>query len=253
MTGWDIGVFFGVSFIAAAVNAVAGGGTFLTFPLFILNGLSPLSANIMSTIALWPGTLASIHGYRSVRNVSHEFLFPFLMICLIGGIAGALLLLSTPEKVFTRMVPWLLLAATLIFTFGQRMTPFIQHHLHPDTKSRMLPYAGMATIALYGGYFGAGFGMLTLAMLQLMGFSNIHQMNAIKTLLTGSINAAAFVIFVLMASIDWGLAIVMILGAMAGGYLGARTSLKVAPQKIRLLVSTIGMVMTVYFFLHPAA
>lgn len=246
MTAPDIVVFFAVSFVAAAVNAVAGGGTFLTFPLFILNGLTPLSANVMSTVALWPGTLASIHGYRGVRDANPKFLFPFIILCLIGGIAGALLLLSTPEKIFTQMVPWLLLAATLIFTFGQKIVPFIKR---PIKKTWIPAYAGMTTIALYGGYFGAGFGMLTLAMLQLMGFSDIHRMNAIKTLLTGSINAAAFAIFVLMADIDWHLAPVMIGGAVAGGYLAARTSLKVEPQKIRLLVSLIGFAMTAYFFL----
>lgn len=250
MTGWELGVFFAVSFVAAAINAVAGGGTFLTFPLFILNGLTPLQANIMSTVALWPGTLASAHGYRGVRNAGHKFFFPFLVICVIGGVIGAWLLLSTPEKIFTQMVPWLLLLATLIFTFGQRMIPLVKRYAVFQKKSWILPYAAMACIALYGGYFGAGFGILTLAMLQLMGFSNIHQMNAIKTLLTGSINAAAFIIFVAIANIDWNLAAVMILGAVLGGYLGARMSLKVEPRKIRLLVSGIGFAMTAYFFLH---
>jgi uncharacterized protein len=243
------GIFFGVTFVAAAINSVAGGGTFLTFPVFILNGLSPLQANIMSTIALWPGTLASAYGYRGQMVADRKTLTPFLIIGVVGGALGALLLLLTPEVTFAALVPWLLLAATLIFTFGRQGIALMQR-VFPQKKQRT--GTGMALqffIAIYGGYFGAGIGILLLAMLQILGHSNIHRMNALKTVLGAAINAVTALIFVFSGKVLWSMAAVMVAGGVAGGYVGARLALKVAPEKVRMLVSAIGFAMTAYFFL----
>lgn len=248
MTFLEIGIFFGVSFIAAAINSVAGGGTFLTFPVFILNGLSPLQANIMSTIALWPGTLASLYGYRGQLAADRRHMRSFLAIGLVGGALGAWLLLTTPERVFSALVPWLLLIATLIFTFGRHLIAY----LPAIGTYKRAAQAFQLMIAIYGGYFGAGIGILTLAMLQLLGFNHIHQMNALKTVLTATINAATMLIFIFSGKVLWGLAVVMIIGAVSGGYVGARLALKVPPEKVRLLVSVIGFAMTAYFFVHGA-
>lgn len=244
MTLLDFGLFFGVSVVASAINSVAGGGTFLTFPVFIFNGLTALQANIMSTIALWPGTLASAYGYRGVMEVNRKALLPFLGTALIGGAVGALLLLSTPEVVFERLVPWLLLTATLIFTFGKRGIAWL-----PFKGGKKLGILLQFGIAVYGGYFGAGIGILTLAMLQLLGLTHIHQMNALKTVLTFAINVMSVLIFIVSGRVLWDVGVVMIAGALVGGYFGARLSLKVAPEKVRMLVSAIGFGMTVYFFL----
>jgi len=239
----SIFVFFSISAVGGALNSVAGGGTFLTFPVFILNGLSPLQANVMSTIALCPGSMASAYAYRKQLDVDRALLKSFLAVNLIGSIVGTAILLLLPEMTFERAVPWLLLFATLLFTFGDKM--HFSQHLNKKT-SLLLQLA----IAVYGGYFGAGQGILMLAMMQLLGFTDIHRMNALKVLLGSAINLVAMVIFILAGKVVWALAPVMILGAVCGGYLGAHGALKVSPQKIRVLVSAIGALMTAYFFLR---
>lgn len=248
MDSWA--VFFGVSFVAAAINSVAGGGTFLTFPVFILNGLSAAQANIMSTIALWPGVLASMYGYRGELPGDKKRLTLLLFIGAVGGAAGAWIFLITPEITFARLVPWLLLTATLIFTFGKYFVAALHRASLPAWAREAVAILLQIIIALYGGYFGAGIGILTLAMLQLLGFSHIHQMNALKTVLTGVINLGTVLIFILSGKVLWDIGAVMILGAVLGGYVGARTALTISPQKIRTLVSMIGFAMTGYFFVH---
>jgi uncharacterized protein len=246
-------IYFGISAIAGAINSVAGGGTFLTFPFFALNGLSPLAANIMSTIALWPGAVASAYAYRKQLTLERAKLKEFIVVSMIGSLIGTVILLALPERSFERAVPWLLLFATLLFTFGGRGIRWF-HSLSSTTgsSSHMFGLALQLVIAIYGGYFGAGQGMLMLAMLQLLGMQDIHQMNAVKSLLGASINVVAFTIFVISGKVVWALAPVMIAGAILGGYLGSHGALKVSPHKVRLLVSTIGFAMTGYFFLHGA-
>jgi uncharacterized membrane protein YfcA len=252
MTLPEIAIFFGVSFLASAINSVAGGGTFLTFPVFILNGLTAAQANIMSTIALWPGVLASMYGYRGELKTDKKQLLWLLVIGAAGGIVGAAIFLLTPEITFAKQVPWLLLAATLIFTFGRHLVTALHRLSLPQWTRQAMAVVMQLVIALYGGYFGAGIGILTLAMLQLIGFSHIHQMNALKTVLTGVINLGTVLVFIASGKVLWSMGLVMILGAVLGGYIGARTALHVAPQRVRLLVSCIGFAMTGYFFLHGA-
>lgn len=250
MSFTEISIFFAVSFVAAAINSVAGGGTFLTFPVFMFGGLTALQANIMSTIALWPGTIASVIGYRSIWKGEMKRFISFLLIGLIGGVIGAELLLSTPEITFRRLVPWLLLAATLIFTFGKHVIAWLRKHSVRVQDYWLVGLLLQLVIAVYGGYFGAGIGILTLAMLQIMGFSNIHHMNALKTVLTCAINVATVIIFACSGNVLWNVAWIMVAGAVSGGYVGARLALRVSPEKIRWLVSAIGVAMTAYFFLH---
>lgn len=248
MTLPDIAIFFGISFVAAVINSVAGGGTFLTFPVFILGGLTPLQANIMSTIALWPGTLASCFGYRRELDADKKKLLPLLIIGLLGGAAGAGLLLHTSEVTFKALVPWLMLLATAVFSFGRHLSSAL-NRLHLNMEEGLPAFTAMAVIAVYGGYFGAGIGILTLAMLQLMGHGHIHRMNAMKTLITGAVNAITALIFIFSGKVIWHLAVAMVAGGILGGYIGARGALKVSPQKVRIVVSIIGFTMTAYFFL----
>ncbi len=248
----EISLFFIVPAFAAAINSVAGGGTFLTFPVFIMNGLTPLQANVMSTVALWPGTVASSYGYRDVLVTDRKRLIPLLVVCVIGGAAGSVTLLNTPEVIFKQIVPWLLLFATLIFTFGKYGVVFLRSRFPEAKEYHNLGIFLQAVIAFYGGYFGAGIGILMLAILQMVGLSNIHEMNALKTLLAAAINMATVVIFILAGAVVWKLAFIMIAGGMFGGYAGARLALKVPPSYVRWLVSVIGFSMTAYFFLHDA-
>ncbi len=246
----DIVLYFLAGAGGAAINSVAGGGTFLTFPVLILSGMGPLQANIVNTIALWPGVVTSAYAYRNQRMAEWRRLMPFLAACLLGGTAGAFILLGTPERVFNQMVPWLLLFATLLFTFGKYILfPSSQTTRH-EPRITAIVWLFLFLTAIYGGYFGAGIGIVILAMLQVLGFSDIHRMNALKTLMAGAINAAAVVIFLFSGKVVWPVAGVMIVGAMCGGYVGASIALKVSPQKVRLLVSCIGFSMTAYFFLY---
>lgn len=245
-------IFFLIPALAAMVNSVAGGGSFLTFPVFIMGGLSPLQANVMSTIALWPGAVASGFGYKSLGKDKSEFrnkkFIVLLLICLIGGVSGALTLLHTPEIFFKKLVPWLLLGATLIFTFGGSIISRL-HKKFPNSKENFfLGSFVQVFIAFYGGYFGAGIGILTLAMLQIMGMRDIHKMNATKVLLTISINGATMLVFVFSDAVVWHFAGPMVAGGIVGGYIGARVALKIPPKYVRIFISFIGFSMAAYFF-----
>lgn len=244
MTLPETGLFFLVAMAGSAINSVAGGGTFITFPMLIMSGLSAIQANIVSTIALWPGSVASAFAYRRALVADRKQLTPFLIISIVGSVIGTLTLLLTPEQTFKQLVPWLLLCATLIFTFGRNLKLPASHHARP------VGYGLQLAIAIYGGYFGAGIGILMLAMLQLLGLSNIHQMNAMKTILGSAINAVAVALFVLSGKVVWPVALVMVAGALMGGFFGAKLALKVSPGKVRLLVVAVGFAMTGYFFIH---
>ena len=250
MSFLEISLFFIVPAFAAAVNSVAGGGTFLTFPVFIMNGLTPLQANIMSTIALWPGAAASSYGYRKVLTADRKKLLPLLIVGVIGGAAGSLTLLNTPETFFKQLVPWLLLFATLIFAFGRYGIVALHRHFPNANEYYNLGIFLQILIAFYGGYFGAGIGILIIAILQMLGLSHIHEMNALKTLLATAINMATVIIFISAGVVIWHLAFIMIAGGIFGGYAGARLALKVPPKYIRWFVSSVGFGMSAYFFLH---
>ncbi|MEZ5692093.1 MAG: sulfite exporter TauE/SafE family protein [Rickettsiales bacterium] len=249
---FELSLFFAVTALAGAINSVAGGGTFLTFPVFIMNGLTAYQANIMSTIALWPGTITSAYGYKNILNIDRKRFTPLLIIGLIGGAAGSITFLKTSDIFFKQLVPYLLLSATIIFTFGRNFIALLHKKLpnKPSDKNQynILGNIFQLVIAFYGGYFGAGIGILTLAMLQLIGFSNIHEMNAIKTILVCAINFVTVIIFIISGVVVWNLAAVMIAGGMLGGYVGARIALKIPPNYVRIFVSVIGFSMSLYFF-----
>lgn len=240
----DLSLLFSLAFAGGAVNSVAGGGTFLTFPALMLLGLTPIQANVTSTIALWPGTVSSAYAYRREWSQQREILPALLIISIIGAAAGTLTLLYTPERTFERLVPWLLLAASLIFAFGGRIIARA-HFLRRPAVARPLQLA----IAFYGGYFGAGIGILMLAMLQLMGLSHIHRMNALKTVLGTAINGVAVAIFVVSGAVVWSVAWIMVAGAVAGGWAGAHFAQKLPPARVRKGVCAVAFAMTAYFFL----
>ena len=246
-------LLFTAAFFAGAINAVAGGGTFLVFPALIFAGVPPIVANATSTMAVWPGTLASIAAYRREIKTQLHTLPSLFIISLLGGLAGAWVLLHTPEKLFTFLIPYLLLAATLLFAFGGTIIAAVREKLgFIHRHSRLILWTSAALqlgIAFYGGYFGAGIGILMLAMLQLRGLSNIHEMNGIKTVLGGAINGVAVVTFILMDAINWPKALLMMAGAIMGGYGGAALARRLPPTWVRGIVIAIGSGMTIYFFL----
>lgn len=239
----DIISLFCVAALGGAINSVAGGGTFLTFPVLMMLGLSPIQANVTSTIALWPGSVASAYAYRREWLQSRDILPALLAISLTGGALGAIVLLATPERTFEGLVPWLLLAAALIFTFGNKVIARV-HFIRRPAYARAM----QCFVAFYGGYFGAGIGILMLAMLQLMGLSHIHRMNALKTVLGSAINAVAVLIFIVFGAVVWDAAWIMVAGAITGGFIGAHLAQKLPPQPVRHGVSAIAFAMTLYFF-----
>ena len=207
-------------FLAGAINSIAGGGSFLTFPALVMAGVPAVAANATSTLALLPGTFASTYSYRrELAPVPGIPMWLLFTVSLAGGIVGAVLLLKTPEKAFQEMAPWLLLFATVIFTFGKEISTYLRTHFHVGAVAFLIL---QSIVAIYGGYFGAGIGIMMLALLSLHGMSNIHGMNAVKTLFSGTLNAIAAAIFVFSGLIHWRQCVVMAAAGILGGYLERR-------------------------------
>jgi uncharacterized membrane protein YfcA len=236
--------------LGGAQNAVAGGGSFLAFPALLFMGVPPIPANATNTLALWTGAAASGGAYRSHLDVPRRVLLPFLLTSLIGGSAGAILLLRTPPHTFMRVLPWLMLGATLLFAFGKRLAGNRVSSVGHDATVAAIVGASIfeLVVAVYGGYFGGGIGIVNLAMLAAVGMTNIHAMNALKSILGIAINGVAALVFVVKGAIYWPQAVVMIAGALVGGYFGAHYAQKLPQAWIRGFVILVGTVMTVYFF-----
>ena len=251
--GRAIFLFFAAA-IAGTLNAVAGGGTFVSFPALLSTGVPAVQANATNTVALWPGLAASTGAYLKRLDVPRRLLIPLLLTSIVGGFAGSLLLLKTPQQVFLRLVPWLLLGGTLLFAFGNQIRALAGRTAVVDdwrtTSWRIIAVASFVEllIGIYGGYFGAGIGFITLGMLAALGMRDVHAMGAIRTLLAAVINAAAVLMFVVAGAVLWLQCVVMIAGATTGGWFGAHFAQKADPAKIRRVVIAIGLLMTAYFF-----
>lgn len=240
--------------VAGALNALAGGGSFISFPALLFMRIPAVQANATNTVALWPGLVASTIAYLKRLNAPLRVLVPLLVTSVTGGWAGALLLLKTPQHTFLRLVPWLLLGGTLLFTFGNSIRAIVGKtgvvdDLR-DTSWRAIVVGSIAEllVAVYGGYFGAGIGFMTLGMLAMLGMRDIHAMGAIRTLLAVAINAAAVVTFIAARAVLWPQCAVMIAGSLAGGWFGAHYAQKADPKKVRGVVIGVGIAMTAYFF-----
>jgi uncharacterized membrane protein YfcA len=241
-----------------AVNAVAGGGTLLTFPAIVGLGLDPRVANATSTVALWPGALSSMWGYRGELRGTRRWLLHFTAPSLLGGAAGAWLLLATPGDAFARVVPFLVLGATLLFLAQRPLMAWIRGHGpesgHASPGPAMpLPafYAAQFGVGVYGGYFGAGIGILMLAVLGLMGETNIHRMNGLKNWGGLCMNLVAAASFAASGIVDWPVALAMAAGGLAGGYAGSRLAQRVGQQPVRRAVVVIGLASAVWLLLRP--
>jgi uncharacterized protein len=241
-------LFAGV--LGGALNAVAGGGSFIAFPALLFTGVPPIAANATNTVALWVGVTASGGAYRKHYDLSRRVFIPLAGTSVIGGIAGAYLLLHTPPQTFLRVLPWLMLGATLLFAFGNRLSGGRSSAIAHDASTNALVFASLFElfVAVYGGYFGGGVGIMNLAMLAAIGMTDIHAMNAMKVLLGGIINGTAVVAFIFAHAVVWKQGGVMILGALVGGYFGAHYAQKLPQSWIRWFVIVVGTGMTVYFF-----
>lgn len=240
------------AFAAGFINALAGGGSFLTFPALIAAGLPPIAANASSTVALYPGQVATAFMARDgLVSASHDKRIdvPLLSgISLVGGLVGGLLLLITPDETFRRIVPWLILFATLVFASGN----FTREGARKLRLNRTGIALAQGLVAIYGGYFGGGIGILMLAALTLFGLRDIWLMNSLKILLAVLMNTAAVVTFVVAGLVHWPLTFVVAFGALAGGYAGIRMARRMPTHLVKGFVILVGLVLTAYFFMKTA-
>ncbi|PWC54929.1 sulfite exporter TauE/SafE family protein [Azospirillum sp. TSO22-1] len=235
-------------FIAGTMNAIAGGGSFVTLPALIGAGVPSVAANASSTVALFPGSLASAVGYRAeFRPFEGVGTGALSAVSLAGGILGALLLLATSSATFNGVVPWLLLTATLAFAFGRRAGAALRRVVRLGRGPLL---AVQFLIAIYGGYFGGAVGIMMMAAWSVFGIDDVRAMNAAKTLLVGVTNSVAVLCFVAAGAVHWPETLAMLAGAVAGGYAGARVGRRLNPAHVRVGITLLNVAITAAFFLR---
>jgi len=238
--------------LGGGINAVAGGGSFVAFPALLFTGVPPIPANATNTLALWVGTTASGGAYPQKLNIARRVMIPLVLTSILGGLAGAFLLIKTPAQTFLRVLPWLMLGATLLFAFGKHLTGRISASISHDASNAAVTGASIfeLLVAVYGGYFGGGIGIMNLAMLAALGMTDIHAMNKLKVILGGVINGVATVTFILTRAIVWPQAIVMTTGSLLGGYSTAHFAQKLPQSWVKSFVILVGTAMSIYFFIR---
>jgi len=247
----DVILLFGAAFLGGAMNSVAGGGSFFSFPALLIAGYDPKIANQTNSVALWPGSAASVGAYRRELRAQSGLLKLLAAVSMVGGLLGALLLLITPNNIFEVVLPWLMLGATLLFAFSPRINAAMRRWEARQTGRRdERPRAVVlqTLISIYGGFFGGGIGILMLATLALMGLENIHEMNALKTMLATLINGIAVITFALLGTVAWPAALLMAGGAIVGGYGGAALARRIDPRAVRVFVIVVGLLLSAYLF-----
>ena len=248
-------LIFVAGVLGGALNAVAGGGSFVLFPALWRTGVPPVPANATNTVALWVGVTASGGAYRNRFDISRRVMVPLIVTSVVGGLIGAYLLLKTPAQTFLQVIPWLMLGATLLFAFGKKLTGRFAGGLEHEASTQALVVASIfeLVVAVYGGYFGGGVGIMNLAMLAALGMTDIHAMNALKVVLGGIINGVAVIAFIVARAVYWPQCIVATLGAIVGGYYGSHYAQKLPQSWVRWFVILVGVAMTAYFFVKAYA
>jgi len=244
------GLFF-AAMIAGAINSVAGGGSLISFPALVAFGVPSVPANATNTAALWPGSLSSAIAYSQDTKLYRDLVLPLIIPSALGGLLGAFVLVITPPELFDLIVPFLVLFATLLFAFRDQFNRLFKLGGSEESVTalgRVWGFLFQLFVATYGGYFGAGIGILMLGSLSVMGLRDIHRMNGLKTILGTMINVIAFIFFALKGLVVWHLAILMTVGAIIGGYVGARTAKRIDPRYIRAFVITVGLCVSVWLF-----
>ncbi len=246
-------LIFIAAMFAGGLNGIAGGGSFILFPALMFVGIPPIPANATNSFALLPGTLASAGAYRQEFAQEKSALIQVCILGAIGGLIGAILLLKTPAEIFLKVLPYLLLTATLAFTFSKKLTRWVELKQAQFTNLKLLRSVLVTIlqliVAIYGGFFGGGMGILFLASFALMGMTNINRMNAYKVMLTSCINAITVIPFVIAGAILWQEGFIAAIGASIGGYISAYYAQKIAPILVRRFVIGVGTAMTIYFFI----
>lgn len=243
---FNILLLVAAAFAAGAINSIAGGGTFLTFPSLVFAGVPPVFANACNTVALVPAAFASGVAYRhDIRRLDEPKLPAWFLVSFAGGLVGAGLLLVTSDKTFRLIAPWLLLFATLLFAFGKQVSETLGGRLHASQGAMLML---LFPISVYGGYFGGGIGIMILAAFRLYGLTDIHAMNGIKTLLSATLNAVAAVVFIVAHDVYWTPTLIMMAAGIVGGLAGPIVARRLKPSILRAIVIAVGVAMTAYFF-----
>ena len=238
--------------LGGMLNSIAGGGTFITFPALLFSGVPPISANATNTFASCSGYISGAYAFRKELRAHIKELPKYILVSVLGGIAGAWLLLHTPESLFREAIPWLLLFATILFIFGSQLHDKFRRlaslHRHASSIGSMLLLLMLAGVCIYGGFFNAGLGIIALSYFALAGYQDINAMNGLKLLISSSVSLTAVALFIYEGVIAWGEGALVFLGALVGGYVAAHISRQVPQPYVRAFVIVVGVGMTAYFF-----
>jgi uncharacterized protein len=245
----QIAILVGIGLIGGIWNAIAGGATLFTFPALMAVGLPPIVANATNYLALLPSNAAALPAYREELRGLGKTLLPLLVVSGLGAITGSLLLLVADPDIFIILIPFLILLATLLFASGEALRRWLLS-VAGEANSNKLVYAALFVSSIYGGYFGAGLGIILLAIAQIMGFSDFHVANSIKNLLATSFTILSILVFGIGGLIAWPEAMVMMVGSTVGGYIGGRYSKKFNPQILRWLVIAFGLLLSIVYFVR---
>lgn len=254
MSLFEITLIAIAAFAAGAMNSVAGGGTFFSFPTLLAVGVPPVVANASNSVSLWPGSLAGAWAFRRELARFSRSLPILSVVAFIGGIGGGLLLLATSNAAFSRLIPWLLLVATVLFAFSGQLSALVkklkpapagadERHIGPGG------YLFQLVVSVYGGFFGAGMGILMLAALAIQGFKDVHEINALKNWLSAVIYSVAVATFVIANAVSWPHTLVMLVTGTVGGYLGGSLARRIPAIWLRRFIIAVGGVLTLYYFL----
>lgn len=245
----EIALLAFAGFVAGGLNAVAGGGTFLTFPALVLAGMPPISANATSAVGVLPGYLSSAAGFRrDIEPVHGVQVWTLVAIGLLGGLAGALLLLITPADVFQAVVPWMLLIATLLFAAGPWLSAGLRDRASSKPTGKPTVIVSLLVVSAYGGYFNGGLGILLLALFSLLGLNNLNAMNGLKNVISAVLSIIAAAAFAAAGVVAWPEALVMMATSTCGGYVGAALARNLPQSGVRLGIVAIGLTMSALFF-----
>lgn len=249
---FDTVLLFSAGMLGGALNAIAGGGSFITFPALLVVGVPPISANASNTFASCSGYLSGAYAFRSDLRAHRKALSRFILFGVAGGAAGAWLLLRTPDALFREAIPWLLSFAMVLFVLGNRLNRALaamaRRHRHASLLGVWLLALFLFAVCTYGGFFNAGLGIVILSYLALAGFTDIHAMNGIKLLVSSAVSLVAIVLFAFDGVIAWYEGSVVLVGTLLGGYLAARYSRRLPQGAVRAFVVVAGTLTTLYFF-----
>lgn len=246
----DIVVLCTAAFLAGGLNAIAGGGSFLTFPALVFTGIAPIAANATSAVAVFPGYASGALGFLGeLRVFDRLVLIRLVLLSIIGGVSGSLLLLVTPASVFNWVVPWLLLFATILFLLGGRINSWIESRGKAGSNGWFVTLV----VSIYGGYFNGGLGIVLLALFSAQGMRDLNLMNGLKNVLSFVLSAASVATFALAGIVHWKEAAIMMVAATVGGYFGARLARRMPAVMVKSIVVAVGLVMTTAFFMRSFA